>query len=62
MIISSADHHDLSAVCHTQDYRIVGQQKSGPLQPVEEGGMQAHPSHQPPYGSALTTALVKFVN
>ena len=24
--------------------------------------MQAHPSHPPPYGPALTTALVKFVN
>ena len=30
----SADYHDLSVVCQAQAYQIVGQQKSGPLQPV----------------------------
>ena len=31
MMISSADHFDLSAVCQVQAYQIAGQQKSGPL-------------------------------
>ena len=47
MMISSADHHDLSIVCQAQAYRIVAQQKSVPLQPVEDGWMRAHPSHPP---------------
>ena len=38
MMISSADHRDLSVVCQAQAYQIVGQQKSGPLQPVKGGG------------------------
>ena len=35
-MISSADHHDLSVVCQAQAYQIIGQQKSGPLEPVRE--------------------------
>ena len=35
MVISGADHYDLSVVCQTQ---IFGQQKSGPLNPVGRGG------------------------
>ena len=31
MMISSADHHDLSLVCQAQAYQIVDQQKRGPL-------------------------------
>ena len=34
MMISIADHHDLSVVCQAHADQIVGQQKSGPLQPV----------------------------
>ena len=39
-MINGADHHDLSVVCQAQTYQIVGQQKSGPLEPVggAEGG------------------------
>jgi len=39
-MINSADHHDLSVVCQAQTYQIIGQQKSGPLEPVgkAEGG------------------------
>ena len=47
MMIISADHHDLSVVCQAQAYQIVGHQKSGPLQPVGEGGVRAHPPHSP---------------
>ena len=31
MMISTADHHDLSLVYQAQAYQTVGQQKSGPL-------------------------------
>jgi len=31
MMINNAGHHDVSVVCQTQAYQIVGQQKSGPL-------------------------------
>ena len=37
MMISSADHHDLSVVCHAQAYQIVTKKKSGPLPPVGWG-------------------------
>ena len=45
-MISTADHHDLSGLCEAS--LIFGQQKSGPLQPVEgregEGAPVALPS------------------
>ena len=48
MMISSADHHDLSVVCQAQAYQIGGQQKSGALQPVKKGVVRRHPSHPTP--------------
>ena len=45
-MINSADHHDLSVVCQAQTYQIVGQQKSGPLEPVGgQRGVEADLSH-----------------
>ena len=54
MIVSSADHHDLSVVCQAQAYQIVGQQKSGPLQPAggREGAV-APIAHPPLYPTGL---------
>ena len=55
MMISSADHHDLSGVCPAQSYEIVGQSKGGPLQPVGEGsGVEGAP-----VAPTLPTSLVR---
>ena len=47
MMISGADHHNLSVVRQTQacQLQIVGQQKSGPLHPV--GGGEGAPTASP---------------
>ena len=59
MMISSADHYDLSVLCQAQAYQVVGQQKMGPLQPVGGGGgLQAHSLHL----SSLEPVLTATVN
>ena len=57
MMISIAGHHDRLMVCQARAYQIVGQQKSGPLQPVgAKGGrrVRVHSSHPLPYGPELS--------
>ena len=62
MMISGADHRDLSVVCQTQacQLQIVGQQKSGPLHPVGRGGR----THRIPslFESALQKNIIETRN
>lgn len=52
MMISRADHHDLSVVCQAQAYQIVTKKKVD-LYRLLGGGVWAHPSHLCPYGRKL---------
>lgn len=56
MMISSADHRDLSVMCQAQVYVIVGQQKGRPSQPLGGAGAPV------PVPSPLPTGLTWHEN